>query len=84
MTSAQKSPVTKSDSVPSPQQMGLRPARKSVSLDTEPEKIDDEPAIDVSHPGGVSSIKSQFEKKIESITPQKQLTGLYLLIKNIF
>ncbi|XP_063433930.1 uncharacterized protein LOC134715581 isoform X8 [Mytilus trossulus] len=80
MTSAQKSPVTKSTSFPSPQQMGLRPARKSVSLDPEPEKTDNEPEIDDSHPGGVSSIASRFEKKIESITPQKQLTGVGTVI----
>ncbi|XP_071168662.1 uncharacterized protein [Mytilus edulis] len=80
MTSAQKSPVTKSVSVPSPQQMGLKPARKSVSLDPEPEKTDDGRVIDDSHPGGVSSIASRFEKKIESTTPQKQLTGVGTVI----
>ncbi|CAG2219762.1 unnamed protein product [Mytilus edulis] len=80
MTSAQKSPVTKSVSVPSPQQMGLKPARKSVSLDPEPEKTDDGRVIDDSHPGGVSSIASRFEKKIERTTPQKQLTGVGTVI----
>ncbi|VDI68718.1 Hypothetical predicted protein [Mytilus galloprovincialis] len=81
MRSGGKSTVTKSISVPSPQQMGLRPARKSVSLDPEPEKTEDaEPEIDVSHPGGVSSIASRFEKKIESTTPQKQLTGVGTVI----
>ncbi|XP_052101213.1 uncharacterized protein LOC127735156 isoform X2 [Mytilus californianus] len=75
MRSPEKSPVMHSISVPSPQQMGLKPARKSVSLDSEPEKTNDGPAIDVSHPGGVSSIKSRFEK-IVNVTPQKQLTGV--------
>ena len=76
--------------VPSPQQMGLRLTKTKRESISEPDQqeVDKAPEIDQSNPGGVSSIKSIFERKpSESDDKQpRQQTGLYFTViykKNI-
>lgn len=56
--------------VPTPQGLGLRPTKSVVEPCIKPkEQIDTTPEVDQSHPGGVSSIASKFERKASEEKP---------------
>lgn len=73
-----------SSQVPSPQQMGLKPIKSESISEPDQQEVDNAPEIDQSNPGGVSSIKSMFERKPsesddKQLSPRQQ-TGLYLTV----